>query len=135
MKIKSGALFVVVVLLSLVVAAPGVLAQVVATSDWCDFYSTSSTLDGAPVPAGAVIDAYDPQGVHCGTFTVATAGVWGVMHVYADDEKPITIAPGQYGHSEYFDPLVGSCSATANVADTNGDGGWVVAHAVVYGKF
>ena len=61
------------------------LADVTPTNDWCDFYSMASTFNGSPVPVGAVIDAYDPQGVHCGTCTAHTAGGWGVMHVYADD--------------------------------------------------
>ena len=60
---------------------------VVATNDWCDFYSYTmvTTLNGEPVPVGSVVDAFDPQGVHCGTSTVSTAGQWGTMHVYADD--------------------------------------------------
>ena len=58
------------------------------TNDWCDFYSEGAELCGEPLPVGTVIDAYDPQGVHCGTFTVQTAGQWGLMHVYGDD--PLT---------------------------------------------
>ncbi len=63
-------------------AAPRV---VIPTNDWCDFYSLSTLLDGASAPVGAVVNAYDPQGVHCGTFTMTVAGQWGLMHVYADD--------------------------------------------------
>ncbi|MEA3407450.1 MAG: excalibur calcium-binding domain-containing protein [Chloroflexota bacterium] len=62
------------------------LSEVIETDIYCAFCSDNSTLDGEPVPLGAVIDAYDPDGVHCGTFTVHTVGEWGKMRVYGDDE-------------------------------------------------
>ena len=60
------------------------LAAITPTNDWCDLYSEATTLSGQPVPVGTVIDAWDPQGVHCGTYTVTVAGQWGLMHVYGD---------------------------------------------------
>jgi len=62
-----------------------VQAQIIPTNEWVNFYSATTTLDGAPVPCGAIIDAYDPDGVHCGTFTVVTPGQYGFMPVYRDD--------------------------------------------------
>lgn len=62
-----------------------VQAQIIPTNEWVNFYSATTTLDGAPVPCGTVIDAYDPDGVHCGTFTVITLGQYGFMPVYRDD--------------------------------------------------
>ena len=48
-----------------------------------------TTFMGAPVPVGAVIDAYDPEGIHCGNITVGsmgdTAGYFALMSVYRDD--------------------------------------------------
>ena len=58
---------------------------VVPTTSWMNFYSLESTLDGQPLPVGAVIRAYDPQGVVCGEFTVTRAGWYGLMPVYTDD--------------------------------------------------
>ena len=52
---------------------------------WTDFWSDDSLLHGEPAPVGATVDAYDPDGVHCGTCEVTAPGVWGVMHVYGDD--------------------------------------------------
>jgi hypothetical protein len=58
---------------------------VVPTTLWVNFYSLESTLDGQPLPVGAVIRAYDSQGVACGEFSVTHAGSYGLMPVYADD--------------------------------------------------
>ena len=64
-------------------------AQAVVPMDkWVMFYSLESTLDGQPLPVGAVIRAYDPQGVVCGQFRVTEAGRYGLMSVYGDD--PLT---------------------------------------------
>ncbi|MGM0401070.1 MAG: excalibur calcium-binding domain-containing protein [Chloroflexota bacterium] len=70
------------------------LHEVIETDIYCAFCSDNSTLDGDPVPEGAVIDAYDPDGVHCGTFTVETPGKWGIMRVYGDDPDTEDIDEG-----------------------------------------
>ncbi|MGQ9568252.1 MAG: hypothetical protein ACUVWW_09395, partial [Anaerolineae bacterium] len=62
---------------------------VTPTNQWVNFYGVNSTLHGAPVPVGAVIAAYDPDGVQCGEFVVVSPGQYGVMAVYADD--PFTL--------------------------------------------
>lgn len=53
------------------------------------------------------------------------------VHVYAGDGQPTTIAPGQYGNLEYFNPPRDWWDTYINVTDTDGDGIWVIAHAVV----
>jgi len=55
------------------------------TNRWVDFYSLSSTLDGAPLPVGSVITVLDPDGVVCGAYSVARTGGYGLMPVYGDD--------------------------------------------------
>jgi hypothetical protein len=52
-------------------------------------------------------------------------------HIYANDFTPTTIAPGQYGHTVYFDPIVSTYAETFNVSDIDDDGIWIIAHAVV----
>lgn len=52
------------------------------------------------------------------------------LHIYAGDLKPMTTAPGQFGYTQYFDPPVAAHTASFSVADTNGDGIWLIAHAV-----
>ena len=54
-------------------------------------------------------------------------------HVYAGDFRPTTLAPGQYGNTGYFNPFATTHSVTIDVTDTNGDGVWIIAHAVAYG--
>jgi hypothetical protein len=57
------------------------------------------------------------------------------LHVYAGDLKPTTIAPGQYGYTQSFSPYATTHEASFNLTDTNGDGFWLIAHAVAYGSF
>ena len=58
---------------------------VVSTNLFADVYGLSSTLDDQPLPVGACVLAFDPDGVNCGAFQVTTAGYYGLMHVYGDD--------------------------------------------------
>lgn len=55
---------------------------------WVNFFSDNTTFLGQPVPVGAVIAAYDPQGVQCGEFTVVEEGKYSLMPCYCDD--PVT---------------------------------------------
>ena len=73
--------------------APGLQlsADVIPTMQSIFVYDSAgaTTFRGAPAPVGAVIDAYDPDGVHCGTVTVGDrglpAGFFAAMAVYVDD--------------------------------------------------
>lgn len=58
---------------------------VIPTYVWRDFYCSVNTLNGSPIPVGTVITARDPDGVKCGEFVVSTAGSYGFMPVYGDD--------------------------------------------------
>ena len=53
--------------------------------EWVDFFSANTTFLGQPVPVGAVIAAFDPQGVRCGQRTVEFEGKYGVLPCYRDD--------------------------------------------------
>ena len=94
------------------------------TPEWVNFYGLSSTLDGQAVPVGAVIRAYDPQGVPCGEFTVHTAGQYGLMPVYSDDPNLGGDQGAQPGDTISF--TINGCPAPALGPDTpvwsaNGD--------------
>ncbi|MGB4705043.1 MAG: hypothetical protein WBI18_08230 [Candidatus Saccharicenans sp.] len=54
------------------------------------------------------------------------------VHLYAGDFKPEVIAPGQYGYLDYLDPRRNTYTFTVPLTDTNGDGVWFIAHAVVW---
>jgi len=60
---------------------------------FCSFYDSVTTFDGNPVPVGSIIEAYDPDGVSCGTFTVDTPGYYGFLPVINDDPS----TPGDQG--------------------------------------
>jgi hypothetical protein len=55
------------------------------TPEWVNFFCDVNIYMGEPMPVGSVVDAYDPDGVHCGTFFVVESGQYGFMPVYADD--------------------------------------------------
>jgi uncharacterized membrane protein len=78
------------------VAVAGVHADdVIPTSEWTDFGSAASTLNGSPIPPGTVIDAYDNSGVHCGhRISGPTAGLYVAMQVYGDDAETPTVDEG-----------------------------------------
>lgn len=59
--------------------------DITPTDMWVNFYCEFNTIGGEPFPVGTVIDAYDPDGVHCGSFTVQELGAYGFMPVYRDD--------------------------------------------------
>jgi hypothetical protein len=55
------------------------------TTQWVNFYSSNTTLAGQPVSAGALIQAFDPSGVVCGSYTVNILGSYGFLACYIDD--------------------------------------------------
>lgn len=64
------------------------------------------------------------------TYALSGSNVMEEVHIYASDFKPTTTAPGQYGNIAYFDPMTGTYTKTVQVSDSNGDGIWIIAHAV-----
>jgi len=71
--------------------ASAALADVHPTNKWKSFLG-DAIYNGQLAPKGSIIDAYDPDGVHCGTHVVGqnypsvdTAGVYGMLAVYGDD--------------------------------------------------
>ncbi len=73
------------ILIAGIVLASSGAAQ--AQAPVADYYSTSSKLDGAALPAGTMIEAYDGQNVRCGTATANADGGF-LIHVYGND--PLT---------------------------------------------
>ncbi len=49
-----------------------------------DFFSTTSFLDGQPLAAGTTIEAWDADGIRCGSAVANTSGGF-LIHVYGDD--------------------------------------------------
>lgn len=58
---------------------------ITATPEWVNFYCDDNYFHNVPLPVGTVVDAYDPDGIHCGTWYVSEAGKYGFMPVYRDD--------------------------------------------------
>lgn len=122
----------------------GGLADVTPTNEWVHFLG-NATFNGQPAPIGSIIDAYDPDGVHCGTFTVGALvelpGVYGVLRAYRDDHSsPDTVDEGaEPGDSIFFkvngrdvDSLSGNVIWGVN-GDTNNVDLWATGTIVVTG--
>ncbi len=52
--------------------------------EWVDFYG-NVTVNGIAAPIGTVVEAYDPDGVMCGSYTVLSTGIYGFLHANRDD--------------------------------------------------
>lgn len=66
---------------------PNVLGSMIPPSNiWANFVALNSRLNGDPLPVGAVVRAYDPDGLMCGEVVVAVEGGF-VMPVYGDDPQ------------------------------------------------
>ncbi len=61
------------------------VSPVQPTNEWVEFYCDANTYMGVPLPVGSVIDAFDPDGDHVGTWFVSETGKYGFMPVYRDD--------------------------------------------------
>lgn len=64
------------------------VADVIGTP-WAKDFRGHAYINGSLAPKGTVIDAYDPDDVHCGTFTIGenvdSIGLFGPLFVYGDD--------------------------------------------------
>ncbi len=76
----------------LIVLTP--IEDVFPTDQWVNFYCQSNLFMNEAMPIGSVIDAFDPDGIHCGTFTVSETGAYGFMPVYHDDPYTAGIDEG-----------------------------------------
>jgi hypothetical protein len=56
------------------------------STEWVNFYGQVTLSTGDPAPYGSRVDAYDPDGVRCGTYYVTIPGQYGPMPVYRDDD-------------------------------------------------
>jgi len=67
------------------IAAGAAFGEVIPTMEWASFRGSATVYNGNSVPVGSIVDAYDPDGAHCGTYVVNSPGKYGYMSVYADD--------------------------------------------------
>jgi len=99
--------------------------DVIATNEWVSFWSDSTWFDGNPVQPGDVIDVFDPQGVHCGTYTVTASGKYGLVPVYRDDATTSSVDEGA-SPGELLSFMINGYKATVKTPvsptwTTNGD--------------
>lgn len=52
---------------------------------WANSYGLDSTLNGEPLPIGAIVEVFDPDGTLAGRTIVQQAGRYGLLAIYADD--------------------------------------------------
>jgi len=61
------------------------ISNLTPTHTWVNFYGTAHLTDGTPLPAGATVQALDPDGVACGAAVVTDVGRYGLLACYGDD--------------------------------------------------
>ena len=74
-----GNLLTQVILAGLLWATATALSRAQGWPEVVNFWSQNSTLNGQPMPVGAVIVAYDPTGTECGTSIVTVPGWYGLL--------------------------------------------------------
>ncbi len=55
--------------------------------NWLNVYSLASSINGVPVPVGAVVEAFDPDGTLIGSTIVKSSGRYGLMPLYGDNHN------------------------------------------------
>ncbi|MEA2031272.1 MAG: T9SS type A sorting domain-containing protein [candidate division Zixibacteria bacterium] len=78
-----------------------VQADIIPTNH-VNFFRGDVTFNGELSPVGTIVDAYDPDNVHCGTYTVGvdnyvvpdSVGIYGYMAVYGDDSHSSGVDEG-----------------------------------------
>lgn len=118
---KFKKLMVLILVLGCTSLTSSVWAQT-STAEWVNFYSPNSTLDGEPIPVGAVVRAYDSSGNQCGAFVVHTPGYYGFLACHFDDPNTSVdegISPGERVHFTVNDFSAGSATVPSGV--NNGD--------------
>ncbi|MBI5267622.1 MAG: T9SS type A sorting domain-containing protein [candidate division Zixibacteria bacterium] len=64
------------------------------TPYFAEFFDSLTTYNGAPVPVGSIVEAYDPTNLLIGKFRVRSAGQYGYMNAYGDDPNTPAIHEG-----------------------------------------
>jgi hypothetical protein len=95
MRKSTFILFLVLLSLSVITFAnaQGHFTPVKFTDTSCGFYGTVQ-ISGVDIGVGDEVGAFDPDGVCCGTFTVHTAGLYGYLSVYGDDNTTPDVDEG-----------------------------------------
>jgi hypothetical protein len=104
----------------LMMLAPGVAGAggVTPTNTWADLYSSNSTMAGLPIPVGAKVAVFDPQGIRCGEQTVTISGhIAPVMPCYGDD--PLTTADEGPTYKEALHFTVDGLAAVVQAVSRN----------------
>ena len=83
---------VLLVIATLMLASPGVMAQgdTLPQSPFVTFFrdtTFTTTYNGQPVPVGSIITAFDQSDTWCGIDTVTVEGTYGFMGVVGDDSQ------------------------------------------------
>lgn len=93
-KIKKGKLAPILVCGIMLASLTSQADEVMPTNVWNDFYSSSIMFNSNPAPVGSRVDAFDADNVLCGRFIIKTAGQYGFIQVYGDDNRTPNVDEG-----------------------------------------
>ena len=63
------------------------------SKEWVNFYGTAQ-LDGISVTVGSTVEAFDSNGVRCGSYQVDKVGIYGYLACSIDDSSTVSIDEG-----------------------------------------
>lgn len=89
------------------------LPELVATSEWVDYYCNTNTYRSEPLPIGSVVEAW-ANGLLVGRDVVDVAGSYGFMPVYRDD-----FSTGSVDGARTGDMLTFTVNGQVAIADGN----------------
>jgi len=95
----AGGLAVAQGLAPLLTATPEEACDVPGTPYFSEYYG-QALLDGAPLPVGSRVDAFNPRGDRVGCFIVTSAGNYGFLRVYGEDADADPPIPGMRAGEE-----------------------------------
>jgi len=97
--------------------------DVPGTPYFTEYYGTV-TLDGAPAPAGTVVEAYSPRGDRAGCQEVITPGYYTYMRVYREDPNANPPIPGMKLNDEVTFKVNGNLAQSDPSPVIWSDDGW-----------
>lgn len=84
-----GGLVWLIVLIGLLTLGVARADGVTPTTEWINLYGTESTWNGEPLPVGATVAVYRPDGVKCGEMVVTVEGWYGLLPCYGGAAEPL----------------------------------------------
>lgn len=88
---SAGGLAWLIVLIWLLALVGAQADGVTPTTEWINLYGMESTWNGEPLPVGATVAVFRPDGVKCGEMVVTVEGWYGLLPCYGEAAEPLRV--------------------------------------------